>query len=149
MNVHSLVPETSASANSAILAGAPDRIRTCDLPSRSRTLYPLSYKRESLVFYYYNTATSKRQEENNQNVQHRICSPDSSVIKMPTYTSSTDDSDYSKIQIMPPLPSLMMRESVSRVLFCASSGMRISFPANPSRTRSCKDFPKISVLQSF
>ena len=27
------------------LVGAPGRIRTCDLPVRSRALYPLSYKR--------------------------------------------------------------------------------------------------------
>ena len=29
--------------------GAPGRIRTCDLPVRSRALYPLSYKRIILL----------------------------------------------------------------------------------------------------
>ena len=62
MKEPSLVPETSASANSAILAGAPDRIRTCGLPSRSRTLYPLSYKRESVVECYYSTMVPIQQE---------------------------------------------------------------------------------------
>ena len=38
--------------------GAPGRIRTCDLPVRSRALYPLSYKRVSRILltyiYYHN-----------------------------------------------------------------------------------------------
>ena len=35
--------------------GAPGRIRTCDLPVRSRALYPLSYKRIFAVLEYYTT----------------------------------------------------------------------------------------------
>lgn len=62
MKEPSLVPETSASANSAILAGAPDRIRTCGLPSRSRTLYPLSYKRKSANIFKYTLSWWKLQE---------------------------------------------------------------------------------------
>ena len=36
-----------------LFVGAPGRIRTCDLPVRSRALYPLSYGRVYLRLIYY------------------------------------------------------------------------------------------------
>ena len=56
---------------------------------------------------------------------------------------------HSSMQISPPLPSLMMRCSVSCILIRASSGMCDSFPESPSLTSSCSDLPKMSVSHIF